>query len=227
MRAIFSGGGVPLSRVLREHRSALLPLAVVLAINLIVLVAVVLPLSQRAASNEARAAAATAGRSRRRGGVQTGRSVSRRQDARDGRPRDVLPRGAAGGRRRGPPHHPLQAAAARARAPRAVRARRHDEEETIDDSSLERQTVTMTLSGDYDDIRAFIYTLETSRRLRRDRQRGDCRRYRAAMRALSLDRRSVDLLSERSRRHGESEDQWPLSGARCCSAAACRGARRR
>ena len=36
------------------------------------------------------------------------------------------------------------------------------EEETVDDSSLERQTVTMTLSGSFDDIRAFIYTLETS-----------------------------------------------------------------
>ena len=36
------------------------------------------------------------------------------------------------------------------------------DEEEIDDSVLERLTVAMTLSGDYDDMRAFIYALETS-----------------------------------------------------------------
>ena len=50
----------------------------------------------------------------------------------------------------------------RAREHRVQYERGATEEETIDDSSLERQTVTMTLSGSWDDIRAFIYTLETS-----------------------------------------------------------------
>ena len=49
---------VPIGRIVREHRAALVPLAVVLVLNIIALVALVLPLSQRASSNEARAAAA-------------------------------------------------------------------------------------------------------------------------------------------------------------------------
>ena len=50
----------------------------------------------------------------------------------------------------------------RAREHRVLYERGATEEEALDDSSLERQTVTMTLSGSWDDIRAFIYTLETS-----------------------------------------------------------------
>jgi hypothetical protein len=43
------------ARVLREYRKALVPLGLVLAINLVVLAAVVLPLSRRVAANEQRA----------------------------------------------------------------------------------------------------------------------------------------------------------------------------
>src|SRR5687768_9258870 len=56
MKAIFSvGSEVPLSRVLGEHRAALLPLGIVLAINIVLLLVVVLPLSQRVNTNDERA----------------------------------------------------------------------------------------------------------------------------------------------------------------------------
>lgn len=162
MRAIFSvGQQVPLSRVLREHRRALLPLGIVLAINLVVLVAVVLPLSRRVVSSEARAQAGA------RAQAAAVVEFKQAEAVRDGKTKasvdldafykQVLPADAAMARRI--THVKPQ-----------QRAREHDvryergqtEEEAIDDSVLERQTVSMTLSGDYDDLRAFIYTLETS-----------------------------------------------------------------
>ena len=161
MRATFGGGSVPLSRVLREHRSAMLPLAAVLAINLMVLAVVVLPLSQRAASNETRAAAA------QRAEAAAEREFKQAEAFREGKSRatadletfykQVLPSDATAARRI--THLKPQQ---RAREHRVLYERGATEEETVDDSSLERQTVTMTLSGSWDDIRAFIYTLETS-----------------------------------------------------------------
>ena len=47
MRALFAfGADVPVSRVIADHRRWLVPVGVVLAINVIVLIAVVLPLRQ-------------------------------------------------------------------------------------------------------------------------------------------------------------------------------------
>src|SRR5688572_19859641 len=59
MKALYSvSQTVPASRVIREHRAALIPLGIVLAINIVVLIAVVLPLSRSVSTNEERAAAA-------------------------------------------------------------------------------------------------------------------------------------------------------------------------
>ena len=161
MKPSFGGGGVPLSRVLREHRSAMLPLTAVLVINLIVLAVVVLPLAQRAASNETRAAAA------QRAEAAAEREFKQAEAFREGKSKatsdleafykQVLPSDATAARRI--THLKPQQ---RAREHRVLYERGATEEETIDDSSLERQTVTMTLSGSWDDIRAFIYALETS-----------------------------------------------------------------
>ena len=96
MKAIFSGGGVPLSRVLREHRSALLPLAVVLAINLVVLVPSCLPLSQRVATNEARARRRPSGsRPPAEAEFKQAEAFREGQGAGDDGSRDVLREGAA------------------------------------------------------------------------------------------------------------------------------------
>ena len=56
MTSLFGAGtAVPLGRVMREHRAALVPLGVVLAINVAVLGLVVLPLAQRVSANQSRA----------------------------------------------------------------------------------------------------------------------------------------------------------------------------
>jgi type IV pilus assembly protein PilO len=138
-----------------------LPLGIVLAINLIVLVAVVLPLSQRVVSSEARAQAGA------RAQAAAAVEFKQAEAVRDGKTKasadldtfykQVLPADAAMARRI--THVKPQQ---RAREHNVRYERGQTEEEEIDDSVLERQTVAMTLSGDYDDLRAFIYTLETS-----------------------------------------------------------------
>ena len=58
MKALFTfGAEVPASRVIADHRRWLIPVGVVLAINVIVLMAVVLPLRQSVQSGSSRAEA--------------------------------------------------------------------------------------------------------------------------------------------------------------------------
>jgi hypothetical protein len=162
MNALYSvGQTVPLARVIREHRAALLPLGVVLAVNLIVLLVVVLPLSRSVASGEQRAEAAE----REQAAAQA--EFNRAESLRDGKARatrdldtfykQVLPGNVAVARRL--LDFKLQ-----------VQAREHDvrfensstTEQDSRDSNLLRLTGEASLSGDYDDIRALIYALETS-----------------------------------------------------------------
>lgn len=162
MKALDSlGRSIPFARVVAEHRRALIPLALVLAVNVIVLVAVVLPLSQRVVSSETRAQAAE------RAQAAAEDEFKQAEALRDGKARasadletfyrQVLPADAAAARRI--THLKPQQ---RAREHGVRYERGATDEEEIDDSVLERQTVAMTLSGDYDDLRAFIYALETS-----------------------------------------------------------------
>src|SRR5262245_27809306 len=61
MRALFTfGAEVPAARVIADHRRWLVPLGIVLAINVIVLPAVVLPLRQAVQSGSVRAEASAA-----------------------------------------------------------------------------------------------------------------------------------------------------------------------
>ncbi len=162
MRPLYSvGTSIPIGRIVREHRAALLPLAVVLAINAAVLGAVVLPLSRRVAANEIRAAAAERAQAAAAAEFKAAESV------RDGKTRastdldtfytQVLPADVAAARRM--THVKFQ-----------QKAREHDvqyqrgstSEEQLRGSTLNRLTVSMTLTGDYDDIRALIYELEAS-----------------------------------------------------------------
>jgi hypothetical protein len=78
MKALYSvTGRVPWARIAAEHRTALLPLAVVLAANLVALAAVVYPLGQRVSTNEQRAEMAERQR------VQAAAEFSRAQTLRD------------------------------------------------------------------------------------------------------------------------------------------------
>lgn len=162
MKALYSAGApVALSRVARDHRAALIPLGIVLAINLVLLGGVVLPLSRRVATNERRANSAAQAE------TDANAEFRRAEAVRDGKARatrdldtfykQVLP---------------ADVAAARRTVQRKIRvlAEEHDvdyerdsaDTEEIRDSSLERLTATISLLGSYDDIRALLYGLETA-----------------------------------------------------------------
>lgn len=162
MRALYSvTGHVPFGRVIREHRAALLPIGVVLALNLIALVAVVLPLVQRVSSNQQRAE--TAERVRAQAEAEFKRVVTVRQAQTQASAdlstfyAEVLPSDVATARR-----------ILNLKLPQM--ARQHDlhyegsgtTEEAIRESNLLRLTTAVRLSGEYENIRAFIYALETS-----------------------------------------------------------------
>jgi hypothetical protein len=161
MKALFTyGADVPFTRVIADHRRWLVPVGIVLAINIVVLVAVVLPLRQSAASASARAAASA--QSLR----EAMADLKNAEATRDGQSQatadldrfyaEVLPKDFATARRI-------------TQLKIAQMARSHDVDfqsgvatsETLRDSTLERLHVTYALSGDWDDIRQLIYALET------------------------------------------------------------------
>jgi Tfp pilus assembly protein PilO len=161
MRALFTfGTDVPAGRVIADHRRWLVPVGVVLAINLIVLLAVVLPLRQAVQSGSARADAS----------AQTLReAIADLQEAeatRDGQTQasadlvrfyaEVLPNDFATARRM-------------TGLKLAQLARAHDVDfqsgatgtQSLRESALERMHVSYSLTGDWDDIRQLIYEIET------------------------------------------------------------------
>lgn len=162
MRALFGAGRVPLTRVLVEHRRWLWPLGVLLAANLALLVLVVAPLTRGVAASEQRATAAEARL------VRAADDFRQAEATRDGKAqattdletfyREVLPADVASARRI--THLELQQLA---RTHGVDFERMGASPEVVRDSSLERLKVSMALRGDYDDIRAFIYDLETAK----------------------------------------------------------------
>ncbi|HXG89122.1 MAG TPA: hypothetical protein VNJ02_12365 [Vicinamibacterales bacterium] len=162
MKALYTNGGhVRLARVLREYRTALLPLAIVLAINIALLIVVVLPLSRSVEANEQRAVRAE----REQAAAEL--EFKQAEDLREGQARattdletfyqNVLPADAAAARRI--MRLKLQQ---KAREYNVQFERAATTDEPIDDSVLERQVVVTNLSGNWQDIRGFIYALETS-----------------------------------------------------------------
>jgi Tfp pilus assembly protein PilO len=161
MRAPFAyGTDVPWSRVVAEHRRWLVPVGVVLAINLIVLAAVVMPMRQSVATGTEQAAASV---------DELNAAIADLADAeatRDGQSQaakdldrfygEVLPTSFAAARRM-------------TQLKLAQMARAHDVEfqrgattpDTLRDSTLERLRVRVELAGDWDDIRQLIYEIET------------------------------------------------------------------
>ena len=152
---------VELSRIAREHRAVLVPLAIVLILNLIALILVVLPLSQRVSSNEARATAAE------RAQATANVEFTRAEAARTGTARastdldtfydKILPADITAARRM--THIRFQQKARE----HGVRYQRGSmTEEQIKDSPLSRLSVSISLAGEYDDIRALLFELENS-----------------------------------------------------------------
>jgi Tfp pilus assembly protein PilO len=162
MKALYSNGGsVPLARVMREHRAALLPLAILFAINVIALLLVVLPLSQRAASAEQRAMAAERNRAAAEADFKRAETLraakSRATEDLDTFYREVLPANVGVARRL------LNLKLRQQADAHGVEYQGSGStEDELDDSSLLRLTMSMRLAGSYEDIRGFIYDLETS-----------------------------------------------------------------
>lgn len=162
MKALHSiAAPVPFSRVLREHRAALLPLGIVLAINLAVLLVVVLPLSRLAAANEQRAETAA------RAEASAHAEFAQAEATREGKSRatadletfyrQVLPADVEQARRI------VQSKTIRLAESHDVQYERGTSDtEAIRESSLERFRNSIALSGLWDDIRSFIYALETA-----------------------------------------------------------------
>ncbi len=162
MKELFgTGGGIPLARALREHRAWLVPLGIVLIVNAGVLLAVVLPLSRAVASNEQREQVA------RQALIGADRDVKNAEALRDGKAqattdldlfyRDVLPADVSSARRL--THVKL---ANMAMGHDVVYERGSTSLQPLRDSALERLHVTMSLTGSYADIRAFLHELETA-----------------------------------------------------------------
>lgn len=161
MRALFTfGAEVPAARVIADHRRWLVPVGIVLAINVIVLLAVVLPLRRAVQTGAARADASAAA-------LRVAIADLKEAEAtRDGQTQasadlvrfyaEVLPSDFAIARRM-------------TILKMAQLARSHDvgfqsgaaTTETLRDSALERLHVNYSLTGDWDDIRQLIYEIET------------------------------------------------------------------
>ena len=161
MRALFTfGAEVPAARVLADHRRWLVPVGVVLAINVIVLLAVVTPMRRAAESGSSRAdesaqalrvalADLKEAEATRDGQTQASSDLVRFYA-------EVLPSDFATARRM-------------TLLKMSQLARAHDVEfqsgaattESLRDSTLERLHVNYSLTGNWDDIRQLIYEIET------------------------------------------------------------------
>ena len=150
-----------MSRVLAEKRRLIIPLVIVLIANFAFLALVTYPLSQKVAvgSQEADTAAAALGAARRdhanARATVTGKSQADAELAKfyD----DVLPPDLSGARRI--TYLPLEQLA---KATNLELANSSQDTAPVRDSNLRKLTQTAVLSGEYRDIRRFIYQLETA-----------------------------------------------------------------
>ena len=161
MRALFgTAAEVPLSRVAADHRRWLLPVAVVLAVNIVVLIGFVLPLRRSVQSGSTQATASAVAlreaaaelklaEATRDGQAQAGKDLDRFYG-------EVLPSDFAAARRL---THVKLAQMARAHDVTFVRGQTSPE--ALNESNLERLRVSCSLAGDWDDIRQLIYDIET------------------------------------------------------------------
>jgi Tfp pilus assembly protein PilO len=162
MKALFGvADAVPLTRVMRDYRGWVLPLLALLAVNLGVLMLVVVPLFATADEGERRATTAAetlraaqaelaAAEGVRDGSDQAARDLDRFYG-------EILPTDVAAARRVA---HLKLSQLAREHDVKFQRSASSPEE--IRDSTLERLRVSYALAGTYDNVRAFIYDIETA-----------------------------------------------------------------
>jgi type IV pilus assembly protein PilO len=148
-------------RVVADRRRAVLPLGVAFAVNILLYAVVVYPLSQRVANVEERERAAEQAHANARREYDAARGALTGKDRASAELgifyKDVLPADLAGARRL---THLRLAQLAR-EANLRHRTTRYEESEQRD-STLRRFEIEMVLEGSYDDMRTFIYQLETA-----------------------------------------------------------------
>ena len=151
----------PVSRILNEKRRLILPLVIVLIANIGFFALVTYPLSQKVAVGEQSANAATAALAAARRDHAHARATVTGKDQADAELakfyRDVLPPDLSGARRI--TYLPLEQLA-QASNLRVVRGTQ--EAAVVRDSQLRKYVQTAVLTGEYRDIRRFIYQLETA-----------------------------------------------------------------
>ncbi|MGE0122999.1 MAG: GspMb/PilO family protein [Vicinamibacterales bacterium] len=148
-------------RVVAEHRAWLWPLGLLVVANLLALGLAVVPMSRSVEAAEARAQQATV---EARDAAAALKAATATRDGRDAAARelavfyrDVLPTDVSAARRL------LQLRLAQlARQHDVTFARANATPESIRGSSLARLRVQAELVGRYDDVRAFLYALETA-----------------------------------------------------------------
>jgi hypothetical protein len=161
VKALFTvGSEVPFSRVVSDHRRVLVPLGAVLVINLVVLIAVVLPLRRSVESGDARARtssealAEAAADFKNAEATREGQGQATKDLARFYK--EVLPADVSAARRL-------------TSLKLGQMVRQHDVNfqrsastpETQRDSELERLKISYALTGNWEDIRTLIYDIET------------------------------------------------------------------
>ena len=151
---------LPLKRIFHEKRRLAIPVLAGLVLNLLVYVAVVYPLGARVRSTQARAQAADQALVAAQREDAAARGVAQGRDRTDAALKafykDVLPASFAQARQSTylrlsqlAEQHNLQ------------QSRRVIEPEQDGESSLVRVRIAMSLQGDYEDIRRFIYQVES------------------------------------------------------------------
>jgi Tfp pilus assembly protein PilO len=147
-------------RVLADKRHLMWPLAVGIVANLALLIVVVFPLLQKVAGAERRAEAAAGELAAARQDLAVARATVTGKDAADKALTQfysaVLPPDLSGARRSLVKIEQLLAQANLRRVSSRMRP------EAVRDSSLSRLAVTVDFTGDYSDVRRFLYALETS-----------------------------------------------------------------
>lgn len=161
MRPLFAvGDEVPLARVLSEHRRVLVALAALLAVNLLVLAALVMPLRASAQGSSVRAQASS------RALAEARAELSTAEKTRDGQAqatqdldrfyREVLPANVSAAQRL--THSKLSLLA---RSLHVVFLQSSTAPERLKDSALERLVVNYSLTGDWQDVQQLIHAIET------------------------------------------------------------------
>ena len=162
MKALFGmAEAVPLSRVARDYRPWLIVLAIGVTATVAALILLVLPLSASAEATTTRAARAdqtlAAARAELKAAEQTRDGSAQAAKDLDRFYKEILPTDVGAARRL---THLKLSQMARERNVTFQRSAATPEQ--VRESTLERLRVSYALAGDYDDIRAFIYDLETA-----------------------------------------------------------------